>query len=222
MTDRQAQVRRVGRRSAEEAEETRQRIIGVALALFANRGYEGVSVRDIAEGAGATHGLIRHHFGSKEGVWWAVAEAAGAEYEDALRPLIAEAVEAPEEEAGPAASEILRRLVLVSAGHPEIPRLLAHEGAEGGERLDHLLGHVAPLRDLAAPLFRRLQRQGHLRQFDRDSFFLFLLTAGVAPFALSALSERVLGADVLAKEQAELHADRLVRTLFGDVQGNAR
>jgi hypothetical protein len=57
-----------------------------------------------------------------------------------------------------------------------------------------------------------------LRQFDRDTFFLFLLTAGVVPFALSALNEEILGTDILAEEQAELHADRIVRTLFGDVQ----
>lgn len=36
--------------------------------LFAERGYTGVSVRDIAEEAGVNHGLIHRHFGSKEGV----------------------------------------------------------------------------------------------------------------------------------------------------------
>ena len=212
--DGKARLRKVGRRPAEEAEETRRRIIEVALGLFAERGYEGVSVRDIAEGAGAVHGLIRHHFGSKEGVWRAVVDAAGAEYEGALRPLIADAA-APEEEAVGAAAEVVRGVVLVSARHPGIASLLAHEGTEGGERLDHLIGHAAPLRELWAPIFERAQSQGYLRQFDEDTFFLFLLTAGVIPFALSALSRGILGADVLAQDQAERHADCLVQTLFG-------
>lgn len=40
--------------------------------LFAERGYAGVSVRDIAAEAGVNHGLIHRHFGAKEGVLRAV------------------------------------------------------------------------------------------------------------------------------------------------------
>jgi hypothetical protein len=127
-----------------------------------------------------------------------------------------------EEEAVVAAAEVVRGVVLVSARHPGIASLLAHEGTGGGERLDHLIEHAAPLRELWAPIFERAQNQGYLRQFDEDTFFLFLITAGVIPFALSALSEGILGADVLAEEQAEQHADRLVQTLFGDIRGDDR
>ncbi|HEV2377631.1 MAG TPA: TetR family transcriptional regulator [Streptosporangiaceae bacterium] len=46
----------------------RARIRDAALALFADRGTEGASVRDIAHAAGVSAGLVRHHFGSKEGL----------------------------------------------------------------------------------------------------------------------------------------------------------
>ncbi|MET0434632.1 MAG: helix-turn-helix domain-containing protein, partial [Cellulomonas sp.] len=46
----------------------RARIRDAALRLFADRGIEGVSVRDIAAAAGVSAGLIRHHFGSKDGL----------------------------------------------------------------------------------------------------------------------------------------------------------
>jgi TetR/AcrR family transcriptional regulator, regulator of cefoperazone and chloramphenicol sensitivity len=46
----------------------RARIRDAALALFAERGVEGTSLRDIARRAGLTAGLVRHHFGSKEGL----------------------------------------------------------------------------------------------------------------------------------------------------------
>jgi AcrR family transcriptional regulator len=45
---------------------------GAARRLFAERGYAGVSVRDIAAAAGVNHGLIHRHFGAKEGVLQAV------------------------------------------------------------------------------------------------------------------------------------------------------
>lgn len=44
----------------------RARIRDAAIRLFAERGIEGTTVRDIAEMAGVSPGLLRHHFGSKE------------------------------------------------------------------------------------------------------------------------------------------------------------
>ena len=46
----------------------RARIRDVALQLFAERGIAAASIRDIAEAAGVSSGLLRHHFGSKEGL----------------------------------------------------------------------------------------------------------------------------------------------------------
>ncbi|MDA8315251.1 MAG: TetR family transcriptional regulator [Actinomycetota bacterium] len=42
------------------------RLRDAALRLFAERGIEATSVRDIANAAGVSGGLVRHHFGSKE------------------------------------------------------------------------------------------------------------------------------------------------------------
>ena len=42
------------------------RLRDAALRLFAERGIEATSVRDIANTAGVSGGLVRHHFGSKE------------------------------------------------------------------------------------------------------------------------------------------------------------
>lgn len=52
----------------------RERILVVAERLFAERGYEHVSVRDIAAAARVTHPLIYYHWGSKRGLLAAVLE----------------------------------------------------------------------------------------------------------------------------------------------------
>lgn len=44
----------------------RARIRDAAIRLFAERGIDGTTVRDIAEMADVSPGLLRHHFGSKE------------------------------------------------------------------------------------------------------------------------------------------------------------
>lgn len=46
----------------------RARIRDAAIRLFTERGMEKTSVLDIAEAAGVSGGLIRHHFGSKDGL----------------------------------------------------------------------------------------------------------------------------------------------------------
>ncbi len=44
----------------------RARIREAALRLFAERGVEGTTIREIASAAGVSGGLVRHHFGSKD------------------------------------------------------------------------------------------------------------------------------------------------------------
>ncbi len=64
--------RKQGRRTAEEAERTRLKILTSAAYLFCENGYNQVSIRDISEKAGVTHGLIRHYFVVKNQIWSAI------------------------------------------------------------------------------------------------------------------------------------------------------
>lgn len=57
----------VAERSAEDLT-ARARIRDAALRLFADRGMDGATIRDIARAAGVSGGLVRHHFGSKDGL----------------------------------------------------------------------------------------------------------------------------------------------------------
>jgi TetR/AcrR family transcriptional regulator, regulator of cefoperazone and chloramphenicol sensitivity len=68
--------------SSERAPEdltARARIRDAAIALFADRGIGAATVRDIAHAAGVSSGLLRHHFGSKDGLRDACDEYAMAE-----------------------------------------------------------------------------------------------------------------------------------------------
>src|SRR5215207_7579734 len=49
-----------------KARRTRERILEAALALFADRGYEATTMRDVAREAGASVGLAYRYFASKE------------------------------------------------------------------------------------------------------------------------------------------------------------
>jgi TetR/AcrR family fatty acid metabolism transcriptional regulator len=50
------------------SEDKRKRILDAAIRVFAEHGYHGSRVGDIAEDAGVAHGLLYHYFASKEDV----------------------------------------------------------------------------------------------------------------------------------------------------------
>lgn len=52
--------------------ETQDRLIIVALEAFSINGYEGASIRNIAEKAEVNIAAINYHFGSKHNLYWAV------------------------------------------------------------------------------------------------------------------------------------------------------
>lgn len=53
------------RRTKEEAEVTRQRLLKAALVVFSRQGYADTRLEDIADEAEVTRGAIYHHFGGK-------------------------------------------------------------------------------------------------------------------------------------------------------------
>jgi AcrR family transcriptional regulator len=55
-------------------EPTQAKILGLSAELFADRGFSGVSMRDIARSAGITQAAIYHHFPNKEGLYIASLE----------------------------------------------------------------------------------------------------------------------------------------------------
>jgi TetR/AcrR family transcriptional regulator len=52
-------------------------IAGIALALFARKGFESVGVNEIAEKTGLAKPSLYHHFGSKDGLLEAIVETEG-------------------------------------------------------------------------------------------------------------------------------------------------
>jgi AcrR family transcriptional regulator len=64
----------------------REQILDAANALFAERGYDEVSIEDIASSAGVTRGLVHHYFGGRKEVYIALLERLGTLREEQLPP----------------------------------------------------------------------------------------------------------------------------------------
>jgi AcrR family transcriptional regulator len=90
---------------------TRERLLATAEALFATRGIDAVSVRDITEAAGANIAAINYHFGSRRGLIDAIVQRR-AEVLGARRAELLDALDG----AGPVdIRELIRAMVLPTA-----------------------------------------------------------------------------------------------------------
>ena len=58
----------------------RERLLDIAEQKFAEKGYFGTGLREIATAAGTTLGLINHHFGNKEALFRHVIERRASEH----------------------------------------------------------------------------------------------------------------------------------------------
>jgi AcrR family transcriptional regulator len=77
----------LGRSACQDrSEKTRQRLIEVALEVFADLGYEAASTRTIVERAHANLVSIPYYFGSKLGLYHAVAEYISSHLAEAFHP----------------------------------------------------------------------------------------------------------------------------------------
>jgi AcrR family transcriptional regulator len=65
--------------AAKHSEDTRDRLIAAATPLFSQRGFDGVSVKELADAAGVNVSLVSYHFGGKENLYRACLEQFGKE-----------------------------------------------------------------------------------------------------------------------------------------------
>ncbi|HET9158976.1 MAG TPA: TetR/AcrR family transcriptional regulator [Caulobacteraceae bacterium] len=69
----------------EEIKDRRREILVIAAGLFAKRGFDGVSVREIADAAGIMGGSLYHHFASKKEIYLEVHSAALSHAADVVK-----------------------------------------------------------------------------------------------------------------------------------------
>ena len=59
---------------AQHKQERHDQLVATARRLFAEKGVENTTIKDIAEAAGVAQGLLYHYFDSKEDLLWAIVE----------------------------------------------------------------------------------------------------------------------------------------------------
>lgn len=200
-----------GKKSAADAARTKRKVVLSAAHLFARKGFAGTSVRDVAARAGVTHGLIRHHFGTKEDLWRGVVDFHIAEIESLHQPFLDR-----QEETDPLLllKAFATNFIEACSARPDFTCLLASEGMQAGPRLDYVYERMLPIHRAIEPVFLAARSNGALDHFDPDSFFVFLLSLGAFPVAFADFANRFSAVDIRTEAGQRDHVDRVIATLF--------
>ena len=161
----------------------RARIRDAAIALFAKRGMEATSLRDIALAAHVSAGLVRHHFGSKAGL-----RAACDAY---VLERFVHIKEAALLEGSLSSGEFL------TSAEPALLlywRYFAHSLLDGSPAADAIFLELVELAQ------GWIEAHGGGRITDPGSYAALLVAMELGSLVMSRQLSRELGADVLARE----------------------
>lgn len=193
------------------SQETRQRILQAALELFAERGFEGASVRDIATNADVNHGLIKYHFESKDLLWKAAVDFLFERQADEMKAPAHELELPPYEQA----KSWIHRYVHYCARHPEHARIMVQESVRNSDRLQWAVErHIGPVHQLARRLNAKRKAEG-IYPIISDHAIIYIITAACqSPFMLADEVRLSEGIDMSNEQQIDAYADSLIAFLF--------
>src|ERR1700745_976819 len=182
--------------------ETRGAILDAAIAEFAERGFEGASIRAIAGGLGLQHPLITYHYRTKDLLWRAAAEHAFAQIKAGWD------TSAPENSDLPPLARLREEyatLFRYTVAFPEFHRFMRQEAFTNNPRLKWVAETIlTPLLGRLIPQIVAAQKQGLVPAVDPILFHYMMvsLTATLSGFGpemqvtsgLSAESPKVVEA----------------------------
>jgi AcrR family transcriptional regulator len=171
-----------GRERLRDAERTRADILAVATREFADRGYAGARINEIAAKTSTTKRMIYYYFGGKEQLYIAVLEAAYTR----IRAL-EQRVDVEHLDPVQAIRELAGLTFDHHEGHPEFVRLVSIENIHRAEHIARstvLSGLATPALDVLDVILRR-GREAHLFRDDVDALDVHQVISGYCIFRIA-------------------------------------
>ena len=197
-------------RRGEKGRRTAERILDVAEEVFAEKGFEGATLRDVADRVGIRIPSLYNHFASKDHLYAAVLERGIG---PVLQTLAASAVDDQQSR-----SRILEDTLAALAERPNLPRLVLHETLAGGRHLRKMLEEwLGPVLRQAQQLVESGPAAQRWQPEQLPHLVLAMYNIVVGYFAAAPIYRDLDGTDLLSPEALRRQAEfmqRLTELLF--------
>src|SRR3954452_22755500 len=185
------------------------RILEAARGEFAQHGFGGARLQDIAARAQLSHPTLLYHFGSKEGLYAAVIEQAMLDWAAMTSRIVS---------AAPVGFDRVAALVAAAmeffATHHDFVVIWRREAIEGGGRLEVAMAeHMRPFLERAVAFLEREITAGRLREHDPVELMQLVYGAVSTYFSDSGFRARLSGVDPMTAESRARFAIALTAML---------
>lgn len=185
---------------------TREQILDEALVCFAERGYEGTSLNDIAAGVGIRRPSLLHHFPNKETLYGDVFERLISEWMERLADAIAS------DTVGWVKFELVLRAGFdLFAANPDYVRIMRREALDGGVHLGiDLSGVLKPLFDSAAQYLQTQMDNGVFRRHNPQHLLITGYGAILTYFSDAPFVNGLIEEEALTTKNINAHCEHVI------------
>ena len=177
---------------------TREAVLDAARTAFAERGYAGASIGDIARAVGIAKASVLHHFPNKDELYTSVFERLLAEW----FVKVEEAVDGPWE-GWTQFDHVLSAGFEFFAENPDLVRLVRREALDGSHFGVDLGAALRPMFEQAVGYLESQIKDGRFKDHDPEQLVISGLGAVLSYFSDLPFIEGLLGRDPLAPEELE-------------------
>jgi TetR/AcrR family transcriptional regulator len=191
---------------------TRQKILAVALKLFAERGHDGTTISEVARQAGVAQPLLHYYFKSKTDLWKAAidmvylehqAEFAAAEH--LIHSMAPKMV----------LEMMLRHWVQLTSKFPEVGMIMQHEAGQESPRLEWLVEqHLRPTQALTAHVLEKAQKDGSIKEVPMEHLIPIVTGAIRFFFTSGPYVKSIYAVDVNDPAVVRRHSDFIIDILL--------
>lgn len=182
-----------------------------AFDAFADHGYDGVSMRDLAARLGVSDSLLHHHFGSKEQMW-------AQSIAQVMVPLQGELVAAlgTAEQADDPVARLrtsCRMALLWSLNHRNVLRLIFREGGGDSPRAIILRKAIGIYLSHADTVLKAAQDAGRMRSLPLETIHTLMLGVARQLVEPTVLTDR-LAPQLENPEALKAFVDHIIEVMF--------